>query len=108
MPVLASIAYIFPCGFVDPPNRTPLATLTGPDEVALLGFAVDHRILPLQGSIATHPPEVVILLDGLRVKLLAPELAMFVYTLLSSVAAPHVPPPPVPPGPASYIDCVVN
>lgn len=101
-PVLVFIAYMEPSGFVDPANKTPLATLTGPEEVALLGLAVDHMIFPLPGAIATHPPQVVMLVDGFRVKFLLSELAMLVYTIFLSVAAPHIPPPATPPGPASY------
>lgn len=101
-PVRVFIAYTVPFASVDPPNKTPLATLTGPAENALLGLAVDHRTSPLRGSIAAHPPEVVTLLDGFRVKFLPPLLIMLVYTLFLSVAAPHDPPPKIPPGPTSY------
>jgi hypothetical protein len=97
-----------PFGFVDPAKSNPLATVTGPAEVALPGLAVDHRILPLLVSIATHPPAVVVFSEGLRVKFLRLELAMFVYNLLLSVADPQVPPPKRPPGPASYIKILVS
>ena len=66
------------------------------------GLAVDHKILPLHASIATHPPLVVVFLEGLRVKFLPSELAMLVYTLSLSVAAPHVHPPVIPPRPVSF------
>ena len=46
-PVLAFIAYMGPFGFVDPAKSTLLATVTGPAALALLGLAVDQRILPL-------------------------------------------------------------
>jgi len=63
---------------VDPANTTSFATLTGPLAVLLLGFAVDHRMWPLFESIATHPPVVVLIFNGARVKILAPEFAMLV------------------------------
>ena len=49
-----------------------------PGEVLLLGFAVDHNILPLLASIAIHPPAVVFFVDGLSVKISPLELAMLV------------------------------
>jgi hypothetical protein len=96
------MAYIGPLEATDPAKTTPLATVTGPLEVSLLGFAVDHAISPELASRATHAPAVVFRLDGLSVKLSRLLLAMFVYTLLPSEAAPHVPPPSAPPGPANY------
>jgi len=63
---------------VDPAKTTSFATLTGPLAVLLLGFAVDHRILPVFESIATHPPVVVVVFNGARVKFLAPEFAILV------------------------------
>ena len=78
LPEAASMAYIGPVGCVDPAKRTPLAMVTGPLEVALLGLAVDHRVSPVLASIATHPPAVVIASDGLRVKFLPLLLTMLV------------------------------
>ena len=78
LPEAASMAYIGPVGCVDPAKRTPLAMVTGPLVLALLGLAVDHRVLPVLASIATHPPALVIVLDGLRVKFLPSLLRMLV------------------------------
>jgi hypothetical protein len=96
------MAYIGPLEATDPAKTTPLATVTGAWAVSLLGFAVDHKISPEFAFIATHPPAVVVWLEGFNVKLSRLLLAMFVYTLLPSVAAPHCPPPSSPPGPANY------
>ena len=85
----------------DPAKTTPLATETGAWAVSLLGFAVDHKISPEFASKATHAPAVVVRFDGFNVKFCRLLLAMFVYTLLPSVAAPHCPPPSSPPGPAN-------
>ncbi|KAF4350939.1 hypothetical protein G4B88_029105 [Cannabis sativa] len=89
---------------VEPPKTTPLATVTGPEAVSLVGLAVDHRILPLPASIATQPPPVVFVVDGFRVKFFISELAMLVYTLFSSVAAPQYPPPAAPPVTNKFIE----
>lgn len=86
----------------DPAKTTPLATVTGAWAVSLLGFAVVHKISPESASRATHAPAVVVWLEGARVKFSRSPLAMFVYTLLPSVAAPHMPPPSLAPGPDNY------
>lgn len=52
-------------------------------------------------SKATHAPNVVVRVDGARMKLILSVLAMFVYTLIPSVAEPHIPPPSLLPGPAN-------
>jgi hypothetical protein len=96
------MAYTGPFEATEPAKTTPLATVTGAWAVSLLGFAVDHTIFPVSASRATHAPAVVIRFDGARVKLFRWPLAMFVYTLLPSVAAPHIPPPSLLPGPANY------
>ncbi|TXG59144.1 hypothetical protein EZV62_016973 [Acer yangbiense] len=75
-PVLAFMAYIGPFPCVEPANRTPLANVRGPKASALLGSAIDHIIFPFRTSIATHPQEVVVLLDGLRLKYLPAELTI--------------------------------
>ena len=77
-PLLALIAYTGPSLYVDPAKTTPLATVTGPLAVALLGSAVDHSTFPVRASMATQPPPVVMAVDGLRVKLRALELTMLV------------------------------
>ncbi len=40
-------------------KTTPLATVTGPYAMLLLGAAVDHKMEPLFASRATHPPPIV-------------------------------------------------
>ncbi|KAL3501362.1 hypothetical protein ACH5RR_035827 [Cinchona calisaya] len=86
-------------------KRSPLTNVTGPGEISLMGLAVVHRISPVLASKATHPPAVVVCVDGLRVKGSRSPLAMFVYTRFPSVAAPHIPPPWLLPGPAF---CTIN
>jgi hypothetical protein len=49
-------------------NTTPLATVTGPYAMLLFGVAMDHKMVPLCASIATHPPPFVTSLDGRSVK----------------------------------------
>lgn len=78
LPELASMAYIGPVGCVDPAKRTSLLIVTGPFVLALLGFPVVQRIFPVLASIATHPPAVVIVLDGFRVKFFRSLLTMLV------------------------------
>lgn len=72
------MAYIGPVPLVEPANTTPLAKLTGPLAVALLGFAVDHKMFPFVAFIDTHPPLVVVIFDGFRVNVVCILFAMFV------------------------------
>jgi hypothetical protein len=55
-----------------------LATVTGPIATPSFGTAMDHKMLPLCASIATHPPPVVTLLDGRSVNFFKLLLTMFV------------------------------
>jgi hypothetical protein len=56
----------------------PLATITSRYVMLLFGGSMDHNMVPLFASIATHPPSFVTPFDGRNVKLLLWELTMFV------------------------------
>jgi hypothetical protein len=59
-------------------KTTPLATTTSWYVMLLFGVSMDHKMVPLFASIATHPPSFVTSFDGRNVKLLLWKLIMFV------------------------------
>ncbi|KAM1170596.1 hypothetical protein ACFX1S_021290 [Malus domestica] len=93
-----ALAYAGRFEATDPAKTKPLVTATGAWEVSLLGIAAVHKIFPESVSKGARAPAIVVWIEGARVKFCWSPLAMFVYTLLPSVAAPRIPHvPKIPP-----------